>query len=103
MWDEQKNYEKRMKAHGAPYSRTYGLIPTVRIDNLTYAEARGLEEAGMAYYHTLNYLDEGGKNLIRAISPRNKNAPIYREAASRKCTYLYNRLSNTYLCWLEEQ
>ena len=103
MWDEQKNYEKRMQAHKAPYSRTYGLIPTVRIDNLTYAEARGLEEAGMAYYHTLNYLDEGGKNLIRAISPRNKNAPIYREAASRKCTYLYNRLSNTYLCWLEEQ
>ena len=97
-----KSFERRMQAHRAPYSRTNGLIPTVRIDNLTYVEARGLEEVGMAYYHTRKYLNEGGRNLIRAISPRNKNASIYRDAASQRCSYLYNRISNRYLCWLEE-
>ena len=62
-----KNYEQRMRAHRAPNSRTNKLIPVVRIDHLTYAEARGLEEIGMAYYHTRKFLNETGENLIRGI------------------------------------
>ena len=96
-----KNFGKRMYAHNRPGSRTQGLIPTIRIDNLTYNEARGLEEIGMIYYHTRKFLFEQGINLIHGISPTNKNIDVYLDAASRRCDYLYNRMDNTYLCWLE--
>ena len=97
-----KNLTKRLQAHDGPLSRTKGLHLAGSISNLTYAEARGFEEFGMAYYHTRKFLNEHGLNLIRGISLKNKKREIYRLAASRRCTYLYNRISNFYLCLREE-
>lgn len=55
----------------------------------------------MAYYHTRKFLHENGLNLIHGIGKNNENGPIYHAEASKRISYLYNRVSNEYLCWLE--
>ena len=81
-----RGYNARMAHHYA----TRGLTPAYRIPNLSYAEARGLEEIGMIECHTLNVTNPKN-NQIHGISTRNKNGERYMKAA---CNYLSNRAEN---------
>lgn len=90
-----------MKQHQKPGSRTEGLIPTVRIDNLSYSQARGIEQIGMTYYHTRAFACENGKNLINGISPQRWGTTPYLAAGRAVSGYLYNQISNEILCWTE--
>jgi len=96
-----KNFNTRMKQHQKPGSRTEGLTPKVRIDNLSYAQARGLEQLGMTYYHTRAFMGENGKNLINGISPKRWGTTPYLDAGRAMSGYLYNQISNEILCWTE--
>ena len=76
-------YDSRMNYHRV----TRDLTPAHRISNLSYAEARGLEEIGMIECHTLN-ASNPINNQIHGISDRNPNGGRYMDAA---CNYLLNR------------
>ena len=81
-----RGYDARMNYHYV----IRNLTPAHRISNLSYAEARGLEEIGMIEHHTLNALNPVN-NQIHGISSRNPNGERYMEAA---CNYLFNRAEN---------
>ena len=76
-------YDSRMSYH----KRTKGLTPAKRVSGLSYEEARGLEEIGMAECHTLNP-GQSGNNQIRGISPVNPKGDLY---MSNAMSYLENR------------
>ncbi len=83
------NFDSRMSYHS---SRCRELVD--RIDNLTYEACRGIEQAGMTYYHTIN---RGNKayNQIRGISPFNKQKGVYLSAAfnfARSDSYMGNSI-----------
>ena len=67
-----KNYEKRMMEHAKKGGKNAKLKRGDKIDHLTYAQSRALEQTLMVYYHTRNWLDENGNNDINGISPKNK-------------------------------
>ncbi|MBQ3482257.1 MAG: RHS repeat-associated core domain-containing protein [Oscillospiraceae bacterium] len=80
-------YEKRMSYH----KQTKGYLPAYRIQGLSYAEARGLEELGMIKYHTLNP-GKYGSNQIHGISNKNPKGPLYlTKALSCLTGYLENK------------
>ena len=76
---------------------TRGLTPAKRVQGLSYAEARGLEEIGMIECHTLNPSNPIN-NQIHGISIRNRKGRSYMEAA---IDYLLNRAENSLLNILE--
>jgi RHS repeat-associated protein len=92
------DYNKRMKAHQKPGSKTAGLEPTVRIDNLNRIQARGLEQLGMLYFNT--HKSKGGKNDYWGISSNNPRGVTYLLAGLDIGNYLYNQISNEVLCWV---
>lgn len=69
-------------------------------ENLTYEEARGLEQTAMLYYHTLKTAK--GLNKINGISPNNKRAKIYMEEAKGVAGYITNQISNEILDWMDK-
>lgn len=86
--------EKRKYAHANDEDKK-GLDFVIAKDNLTYEEARGLEQILMIEYSTLDYL-----NRINGISPRNKNLSLYMAAARDVCyNYFSNQISNEALYW----
>ena len=82
-----KNYDARIEQHNRPGSKTYGLKRGPTIDNLTYSQARGIEQFGIWSYNTIDL----GKNSINGVSDKNKNRLVYFKVAY---DYLYNQLSN---------
>ena len=81
-----KNFERRMAEH-RKNSKTEGLTPIMRIDGLTWSEARGLEQIGIVTYNTIDL----GRNSINGISPKNINREAYLTAA---WNYIYNQATN---------
>ena len=59
------NFGARMTYHG-----TRGRALVWQIDGLTYYQCRGLEQVGMAYFHTINR-NRDINNQIRGVSPLN--------------------------------
>ena len=77
----------------AYHKRTKRLTCVEHIDNLSYNEARGMEEVGLLWFHTLNP-PKSVNNQIHGISIRNRKGHIYMEAA---IDYLLNRAENPLL------
>ena len=69
------NYDARMAYH-----RTQGRSEKWRIDGLTWLECRGLEQVGMAFFHTINK-NNSLYNQIRGVSPTNTSRSQYFVAA----------------------
>ena len=82
-----KNLERRLAEHSRKGSKTEGLRLAYSIQGLTWSEARGLEQLGIASYNTINL----GKNSINGISPKNNNREAYLTAA---WNYIYNQATN---------
>ena len=82
-----KNLERRLAEHSRKGSKTEGLRLAYSIQGLTWSEARGLEQLGIASYNTINL----GKNSINGISPKNINREAYLTAA---WNYIYNQATN---------
>ena len=74
-----KNLTARKAAHKLNLYRS-GLVLVPVKSNLTYAEARGLEQALIVQYKTLNTANKMN-NQINGISPRNPNLRYYLKAA----------------------
>jgi hypothetical protein len=81
-----ENYEARMAHHG----KTGRGTPVIRIDNLTYMQCRGLEQAGILAHSTL-----GKENKINGISAINPMGQHYNIAA-KAVRYFRNQLENEY-------
>ncbi len=88
---------KRTKAHEANPARA-GLKLEVIQPNLNYVQARAVEQAAMAYYHTINTANKMN-NQINGISPFNPKLGIYKEAAVGMLGYAWNQVSNEILYW----
>ena len=90
---------KRAKAHEANPARA-GLKLEVIQPNLNYVQARAVEQAAMAYYHTINTANKMN-NQINGISPFNPKLGVYKEAAVGMLGYAWNQVSNEILYWTE--
>ena len=91
------NVSKREIAHKAnPYRANLKL--EVIQPNLNYAQARAVEQAAMAYYHTINTASRMN-NQINGISPMNPKLGIYKEAAIGMLGYSWNQVSDAILYW----
>ena len=88
-----RGFRDRMTYHRI----TRGLRLAKRVSDLTYAEARGLEEIGMIECHTLNPTNPQN-NQIHGISAKNPRGDMYIQAAS---DYLLNRAENSLLNLLD--
>ena len=83
-----KNLDARLRAHKrSKINKNLDLAWTV--EDLTWCEARGLEQVGIVTYNTIN----AGKNSIRGISPNNPNRYPYLQAA---WDYIYNQTTNEF-------
>ena len=91
------NVSKREKAHQANPNRA-GLKLEVIQPNLNYAQARAVEQAAMAYYHTINTANKMN-NQINGISQSNPKMGVYKEAAVGMLNYAWNQVSNEILYW----
>ena len=90
---------RRLNEHNAPGSKTSGFELYSAVDNLTYSQARGLEQLGILTYNTLNASRGGfGANSILGISPNNKNYTAYLTAA---WDYVYNQATNEFYNLME--
>ena len=91
------NLAARKNAHKAnPYRKELKLQEVA--SNLTYGQARGLEQTLMLYYHTINPSDPKN-NQINGISPQNGNKGNYIGAAEGVSGYIWNQISNEVLNW----
>lgn len=90
---------KRAKAHEANPARA-GLKPEVIQPNLNYVQARAVEQAAMAYYHTINTANKMN-NQINVINPFNPKLGVYKEAVVGMLGYAWNQVSNEILYWTE--
>lgn len=88
-----KNYETRMAHH----KKTGRGTPVIRIDNLTYMQCRGLEQAGILAHSTL-----GKENIINEISAINPMGQHYAIAA-KAVSYFRNQIENEYLNLFEKR
>jgi predicted GIY-YIG superfamily endonuclease len=88
---------KRTKAHEANPARA-GLKLEVIQPNLNYVQARAVEQAAMAYHHTINTANKMN-NQINGISPFNPKLGMYKEAAVGMLGYAWNQVSNEILYW----
>lgn len=89
------NVAKRAAAHNANPDRA-GLEMNVIASGLNLPESRALEQAGMAYYHTLNTANRMN-NQINSISPKYWGA--FKELALGTLNYGWNQMSNEILYW----
>ena len=83
----------------AYHKRTKRLTCVEHIDNLSYNEARGMEEVGLLWFHTLNRDKSPGNinNRIHGISSKNSNYSTYMGAAYN---YITNRAEESFLIFL---
>lgn len=91
-----KQITARKNAHQANPARKE-LKMIILADNLSYEEARGIEQVYMLYYHTIN-TKNAMNNQINGISPYNKKLGSYLETAKGALGYLWNQVSNEVLC-----
>lgn len=89
-----KNATARKNAHNAEGSKTAGLNFKPIATDLTYFEARGLEQIAMLEYNTKNFL-----NSVNGISPNNPRRDIYMAAGRQLAHYVGNEISNEILYW----
>ena len=89
------NVNRRARAHDANPART-GLEMQVIQSGLDLPQARAVEQASMAYYHTLNTATKTG-NQINSIAPKYWSA--YKEIALGVLSYGWNQASNEILYW----
>ena len=87
--------ERRRKAHGINPARS-GLRMEILASGLNLAEARALEQAGMAYYHTINTANKMN-NQINGIAPKYWTA--FKELAVGVLDYGWNQMTNEILYW----
>ena len=66
--------------------------------DLSYNEARGLEQIAMLQCHTINTANRMN-NQINGISPFNKSLEIYMTAGRGVAGYISNQISNEILYW----
>ena len=90
-----KNVDARKIAHANSSNRGH-LEFVVLEDNLSYIQARGIEQYYMLVYHTLNPEDPQN-NQINGISIKNPNLNVYKNSV---LDYFENQLSNEFLNWL---
>lgn len=64
--------------------------------NLTFAEARALEQAGMEYYHTINTENRMNNQINGIASSKWKK---FKEVARGALEYEWNRMTNEILYW----
>ena len=97
----------RESAHKNSFRESLTFTPVA--SGLTYFEARGLEQIGMLYHHTIGVVkttaydkssvsSELG-NRIFGISPINKKLELYMEAGRGVAHYIDNQISNEILNW----
>ena len=97
----------RESAHKNSFRESLTFTPVA--SGLTYFEARGLEQIGMLYHHTIGVVkttaydkssvsSELG-NRIFGISPTNKKLELYMEAGRGVAHYIDNQISNEILNW----
>ena len=89
---DAKNIEARKKAHANSNARGHLTMHIFR-KNLTYDQARGLEQLLMVYYHTLNALNPTN-NQINGIRANN---PKYRHYIDSANALFENIISNEVL------
>ena len=89
------NVDRRKSAHGVNPARA-GLQMEVIASGLNLSQARALEQAGMAYYHTINTANKMN-NQINGVSP--KYWTIFKEVAKGTLNYGWNQMSNEILYW----
>lgn len=87
--------DRRRTAHSANPART-GLRMEVVASELSLSEASALEQAGMAYYHTINTANRMN-NQINSIAPKYWGA--FQELALGILNYGWNQMSNEILYW----
>ena len=92
-----KNVPARKKAHENSKTRGH-LTFEKRIDDLTYYEARAIEQALMLYYHTINK-QNAMNNQINGIAPNFWD--VYKIVALSVPEYIWNKVSNEILNWIE--
>ncbi|MBR5323081.1 MAG: hypothetical protein IKU48_06010 [Clostridia bacterium] len=93
-----KNVTARRIAHKLNPERCHLKFKIIQ-DDLTYEQARAVEQASMLFHHTINTANKAN-NQINGISP--KNWDYYKEVARGFLNYSYNQVSNEILCWLED-
>ena len=86
---------KRRAAHSLNPDRA-GLEMEIIASGLNLPEARALEQAGMAYYHTLNTTNKMN-NQINSVAPKYWGA--FKELALGVLDYGWNQMSNEILYW----
>ena len=89
------NVTRRQIAHSRNPARA-GLEMQVIASGLSYSESRALEQAGMAYYHTINTSNKMN-NQINSISPKYWGA--FKELALGTLDYGWNQMTNEILYW----
>ena len=89
------NVDKRRAAHSVNPARA-GLEMEVIASGLNLPESRALEQAGMAYYHTINTANKRN-NQINSVSP--KYWGTFKELALGTLNYGWNQMSNEILYW----
>ena len=89
------NVQRRKNAHSANPARS-GLRMDILASDLTLEESRALEQAGMAYYHTINTANKMN-NQINSVAP--KYWDKFKGIASGLLDYGYNQMTNEILYW----
>ena len=89
------NVDRRKAAHNANPARA-GLEMEVIASGLNLLESRALEQAGMAYYHTINTANKMN-NQINSVSPKYWGA--FKDLALGTLNYGWNQMSNEILYW----
>ena len=89
------NVSRRMRAHNANPARA-GLEMVVIASGLNLSESRALEQAGMAYYHTINTTNRMN-NQINSVAPKYWSA--FKEIALGTLRYGWNQMTNEILYW----
>ena len=87
--------DRRRAAHSANPARA-GLEMEVIASGLNLPESRALEQAGMAYCHTINTANKMN-NQINSVSPKYWDA--FKELALGTLNYGWNQMSNEILYW----
>lgn len=69
------------------------LTDEIIASNLTYIQARGIEQSAMMYYHTVE--SDDGLNKINGVDLKKKDkATIYMGAAKKIAGFMFNEISN---------
>ena len=90
--------ERRKAAHKRNIFRKDLDFEVIAFD-LNYEQSRALEQAAMAFYHTINTVDKKN-NQINGIKPTDWD--IYKMLAEFTLKYGYNQMTNEIMFWIEQ-